>query len=234
MGVRRVYLGAAAAIGAAVAPVAVPLALVAAGATGEPPPVVVAADRGFGSGKGVPLPALDNPRSPSAAVAWAREQVDGDRRWSALCLNFIAHAYGWAYSGTHFAIDHYRRMPASMRHPGDRNPPAGALLFWDTGRRAGHVALGLGGGMVASNDIEVPGGISVVPADAITESWGARYVGWTAPYFPDAGTDVEPQPEPAVEAEPAPAVEAEPATTPAPTAEPEPTPTPEATSGADR
>ena len=43
------------------------------------------------------------------------------------------------------------------------------------------------GGMVASNDIEVDGQISIVPASDIETRWGATYVGWSPPYFPAGG-----------------------------------------------
>ncbi|MGQ0625612.1 MAG: lytic transglycosylase domain-containing protein, partial [Sporichthyaceae bacterium] len=77
--------------------------------------------------------------------------------------------------------------PAGARHPGDRNPPAGALVFWDTGRRPGHVALSMGQGLIASNDIVRAGRIDVVALNEIERRWGARYLGWTAPDFPRAG-----------------------------------------------
>jgi hypothetical protein len=128
-----------------------------------------------------------NPRSAARAIEWARKQQAGPAAWYNRCLAFVANAYGWHHSGTHYAIDHYRDvMPTYLRHA-DRNPPPGALMFWDTGLRAGHVALYLGNGLIASNDIDAPGRISVVPANAPDTKWGARYVGWSAPYFPNAG-----------------------------------------------
>jgi hypothetical protein len=131
--------------------------------------------------------APSNPRGPLEAMRWARGQVGGDPKLYQLCLNFMAQSYGWSYSGTRYAIDHCWIVPAHLRHPGDRNPPPGALLYWDTGLRAGHVALSLGDGMIASNDIGSPGHISVVPASLVEARWGARYLGWTSPYFPGAG-----------------------------------------------
>ena len=87
-----------------------------------------------------------------------------------------------------YAVDQYITvMPAGMRHDGDRNPPPGALLFWSTSGRAGHVALYLGGGQIASNDIVTDGQISVVPATDIETKWGATYLGWSPPYFPGGG-----------------------------------------------
>ena len=129
-----------------------------------------------------------NPHSVTEALAFADAASTGPDEWYRRCLAFVAQAYGWNHSGTRYAIDHYRvAMPASMRHDGDRNPPPGALLFWDTGGRAGHVALYLGGGLIASNDIVQAGAISIVPATEIERRWGATYVGWAPPYFPRAG-----------------------------------------------
>ncbi|MGW2456751.1 peptidase M23 [Streptomyces sp. NPDC001704] len=136
-----------------------------------------------------PWPAdVKNPRSAQDAIAWAeKEAKTGGKDWYRACLAFVARTYGWSFSGTTFAIDHYRQMPASMKHDKDRNPPPGALMFWETGGRAGHVALYLGGGKIASNDILRPGYIDVVPATDIESKWGSTYVGWAPPYFPNGG-----------------------------------------------
>ena len=127
---------------------------------------------------------LPNPRTPSSAVRWARSMT-GDYGWLNLCLNFMAQAYGWDHSGTRYAIDHWLFTPNSMRHHRQRDAPAGALMFWDTGLRAGHVAISLGNGYVATNDVITPGRISIVSASTIDTRWNARYLGWTPPYFPD-------------------------------------------------
>ncbi|WP_051098252.1 lytic transglycosylase domain-containing protein [Sporichthya polymorpha] len=127
---------------------------------------------------------LPNPRTPAGAVTWARSMV-GDDGWLSLCLNFMARAYGWNHSGTRYAIDHWLFTPESMRHHRQRNAPVGALMFWDTGLRPGHVAISLGNGYVATNDVITPGRISIVQASTIDARWNARYLGWTPPYFPD-------------------------------------------------
>lgn len=129
-----------------------------------------------------------NPRSTRDAIAWARrEALTGGPTWYRWCLRFAAAAYGRSSAGSPLAIGHYRSMPPQMRHPGDRNPPPGALMYWDTGGAAGHVALYLGDGQIASNDILRPGYIDVVDATAIESRWGATYLGWTPPYFPHGG-----------------------------------------------
>lgn len=140
------------------------------------------------AGAAVALP-HGNPRSVDAAISWARSQAaGGSGGWYRRCLAFVAQAYGWSFSGTPYAIDQYTAvMPTQLRHDADRNPMPGALLFWATSSRAGHVALYVGGGMVASNDIEVDGQISIVPASQIEVRWGATYLGWAPPYFPGGG-----------------------------------------------
>ncbi|MFJ2217845.1 peptidase M23 [Streptomyces sp. NPDC101062] len=132
---------------------------------------------------------LHNPRSVAEAIQWTRDNAGADStaNWYQRCLAFTANVYGWSVSGVQYAIDHYKVVPAPMRHDGDRRPPPGALMYWDTGHRAGHVAVYLGDGKVASNDILRPGYIDVVDAGLFETKWGARYVGWTPPVFPRAG-----------------------------------------------
>jgi hypothetical protein len=130
-----------------------------------------------------------NPRSVDEAIAWMRRQeAQHTTGWHNRCLASVAQAYGWGYSGINYAIDAYRGMPAGMRHDGDRNPPPGALLFWDTGAgRPGHVALAVGNGQIASTDITIDGQISIVDAGLVESKWGSTYVGWAPPYFPKGG-----------------------------------------------
>ncbi|CAM5453731.1 hypothetical protein SALBM311S_05310 [Streptomyces alboniger] len=131
---------------------------------------------------------VKNPRSTADAVAWARREAEsGSTEWYRRCLAFVAIANGWSFSGTNYAIDHYWEMPSRMRHNRDRNPPVGALMYWSTDSRAGHVAIYVGNGEIASNDIREPGRISIVPATDIESKWGATYQGWAPPYFPKGG-----------------------------------------------
>ncbi|MET8807913.1 peptidase M23 [Streptomyces sp. NPDC004546] len=136
-----------------------------------------------------PWPAeVKNPRSAADAIKWAQQEADsGSSDWYRKCLAFVSQAYGWNFSGTNYAIDHYYEMPMSMRHNRDRNPPVGALMYWRTSSRAGHVAIYVGNGKIASNDIRTPGHISIVPATDIESKWGSTYVGWAPPYFPKGG-----------------------------------------------
>jgi hypothetical protein len=59
-------------------------------------------------------------------------------------------------------------------------------MFWTGGREGyGHVVLSLGGGMVATNDLNGPGKISIASFDQV-DNWIRRrhtYVGWSQPFF---------------------------------------------------
>jgi cell wall-associated NlpC family hydrolase len=134
---------------------------------------------------------VTNPRSAAQAIAWARAQVAGPLVWQYRCLNFVARAYGHTHSGataadgTAYAINLFRLLPDAVKST-DRDPPPGALVYWETGNPAGHVALYLGGGLVASTDILRDGGVDVVAFTDLERLWGARYVGWSIPEFPNA------------------------------------------------
>ncbi|NHC46736.1 SGNH/GDSL hydrolase family protein [Motilibacter aurantiacus] len=148
---------------------------------------------GLGGYSGVPVADCTftlprgNPRTCQQAIQWALAQQDGPAQWYRRCLNFVAHAYGWSYSGA--PAPHHARtfwQVSDHKHPGDLNPPAGALVFWNGGS-AGHVALSAGNGMVISNDVRGAGTIALVPMSAITDGWNSPYLGWTDPYFPNGG-----------------------------------------------
>jgi hypothetical protein len=124
--------------------------------------------------------ARGNPRSCANAIRWALAATDGPAVWRRKCLHFVARAYGWSASGIPSAAAYWSR--ADERHL-DIDPPAGALVFWSTGSPDGHVALSLGRGLVASNDIGGAGTIAAVPLTTITERWHATYLGWSPPAF---------------------------------------------------
>lgn len=142
---------------------------------------VLDADVGVGCGFAL---AQGNPRSCRDAVRWAVAMTEGAPVWKRRCLNFVAQAYGYRASGVPTAAHFW--VGAAERYPPTDHPPVGALVFWATDDPAGHVALSLGDGMVVSNDITGPGLISVVPLTEIGQRWGAHYLGWAPPHFPNA------------------------------------------------
>ncbi|MEV6404111.1 hypothetical protein AB0M58_14350 [Streptomyces bobili] len=124
------------------------------------------------------------PRTPAAAIR-AAGRAKGMGGWYRLCELFVEQAYGTR--AVHASANaHWRAAVAGgYAHPGDNRPPPGALLFYDTGQDAGHVALYLGSDKVASNDIHVDGQISIVSRKDLTEgTWRLRYRGWAEPRFP--------------------------------------------------
>lgn len=135
---------------------------------------------------------VKNPRTVAQAIASARSET-GKTGWYRMCDNFVAQVYGWGSSGSATANVHWNRLvDAGLAHPGNMSPPPGALLFYDTGESAGHVALYLGNDQVASNDVgdDYPrqGKIAVVPREELTNgAWRLRYRGWAEPSFPSAG-----------------------------------------------
>lgn len=103
-----------------------------------------------------------------------------------LCDHLAGDIWGYEdYSGYKSAKTHwYTALQTGVANPGNRTPPIGALLFWDTGK-SGHVATYVGDGMVVSNMNSGANGPNVylVPASLFEEQWGAPYLGWADPIF---------------------------------------------------
>lgn len=114
--------------------------------------------------------------------AQALAQAAATKTWTpGMCDNFVANMFGLNASGYTTAAVHWNSIPSQYQHPGDGNPPAGALVFWGGG--AGHVAIADGNGYVFSTDQPSQGMVSHVPMSAITQGWGKPYLGWADPYF---------------------------------------------------
>lgn len=105
------------------------------------------------------------------------------------CYNKCDHLAGdiWGYevaSGYLSAATHW----ATAKRQGiaryeDKEPPLGALLFWDTGRPFGHVATYIGNGLVVTNSGgEYGSDVYVAYADAY-DKYGWKYLGWADPVF---------------------------------------------------
>lgn len=135
---------------------------------------------------GVPQPVLrggtTNPFSSDVAVETATKAVGGTCEISS-CMHTVGTWYGLSSSGWPRAIDGWNGTPASMRHPGDDNPPAGALVYW-SGGSAGHVALAKGDGSVISTDAPQAGRVGIEPIAWFVSMWHKDYLGWAEPYFP--------------------------------------------------
>ena len=139
-----------------------------------------------GSGYVKVPPGIRQPRwTPQQAVRYALDQVKHpDENYYEKCDHFAAACYGYGGSGYTSAASHWASIPSSMRHPGNTNPPAGALVFWTGGSHGyGHVAISLGNGKIASTDIRRHGQVDVVPLSEIHQRWGLSYAGWAPPYL---------------------------------------------------
>lgn len=126
---------------------------------------------------------------PGANEAVARAlRLVGSHGYYQLCARLAANIWGRPRAGYFSAAEQWRQMVATNNaHRGDRQPPTGALVFWETGGPYGHVAVYVGDGRIVSNDIgdEVPGegGVYLVDFGLIESKWGATYLGWTPPIY---------------------------------------------------
>ncbi|WP_019872951.1 hypothetical protein [Sporichthya polymorpha] len=137
------------------------------------------------------------PRGPVEAINAALAMAGTRSGWHRLCDRLVCRAYGYANSGYPSAIAHWTAMAqAGLAHPGDRCPPPGAFVFWDTGAgEPGHVAL------VISRAGCNPNRITAVSNDVLDTTVGnrggvyhvtlarlesgfvqpSRYLGWSPP-----------------------------------------------------
>lgn len=119
--------------------------------------------------------------SATQAIANARAV----KNWAiGRCDEFVAKMYGYESSGYSTAVSNWQGTPGSLKHPGDWNAPAGALMYWSGGNTgAGHVAISLGNGFIISTDATGPGTVGQIPASTPTDKWGHPYLGWAFPFF---------------------------------------------------
>jgi hypothetical protein len=110
-------------------------------------------------------------------ISWARNGTGG---YHNLCLKLADDAYGAKGPRTTTALAQWSRaQSAGVAHPGSKDIPVGAQMFWRTSHPAGHIAVYVGNGKVVSN---VPGGaLEIMDWQEINE-WGP-YLGWANPYY---------------------------------------------------
>jgi hypothetical protein len=100
------------------------------------------------------------------------------------CDGLAAEIWGYSNSGYLSANTHWQHAVVNgYAVPGDTNPPLGALLYWDTGHKYGHVATYVGNGMVVSNLTTSPGVSNVYLMPAAQWNRWSKYRGWSAPVF---------------------------------------------------
>ena len=131
-------------------------------------------------------PGRANPRSATAAIAWAQNQLgatvlpDGTVQ-SGHCLRLVTLAYGYT-AGYLYAYQVWTNAPATIRHPGDWNAPPGAVVVWSNagglGGGAGHIAISIGGGEMISTSGST---VQIMPIRGNGYVPDANYYGWMPP-----------------------------------------------------
>ncbi len=137
---------------------------------------------------GSPSNAGDVSELPGAQAAVARAMsMVGQHGYYQLCARLAATIWGHPRAGYLSAAEQWSHMVATSNAHLDRQPPLGALVFWDTGGPYGHVAVYVGGDRIVSNDIhdQYPGdgGVYIVDFSAIEAEWNATYLGWAPPIY---------------------------------------------------
>lgn len=118
---------------------------------------------------------------------------DGNPNCFQRCDGLAAEIWGYSTSGYYSAKVHASAVEAAGKlNKKDRNPPIGALLFYNNSGPYGHIAVYLGDGLLVSNDVNdktsgVKGGVYIVPTDALESGpWSLGYIGWSEPIFAGA------------------------------------------------
>jgi hypothetical protein len=108
-----------------------------------------------------------------AAIGWMARWT-GSAAYNGYCERAVETAFGttgvYPSAFAHW-LDAYRNGRA---HPGDLDPPRGAIVFWAVAMPLGHVGISLGDGRFVSTSVR--GGIGVAEL-----SYFPAYLGWADP-----------------------------------------------------
>lgn len=118
------------------------------------------------------------PRTTEQAIAWAK--TGGGKTFPGLCDHYVGEAFGLSHSGYETALAHWQA--SSARHTDD-HPDIGSLVFFETGKPAGHVAIVTGydkNGEPLVTTTHTNGG---KPTTMRLDQVGLSYLGWAAPDF---------------------------------------------------
>ena len=142
-------------------------------------------------------------RAEAFAAASAAGEPDpfyGAYDYYRMCARLAARIHSHEFSGFPSAINQWEHYQAQgLAHPGDGEPPPGALVFWDTDP-FGHVAVYLGDGMVVTNDLYDAvtgrrGGVYMAPMEDLSGGyWNLPYLGWAPPVYDQPRLPSEPEP----------------------------------------
>lgn len=132
----------------------------------------------LGTGVGTPMRTKRTGRTPAQAVAWLNKHLGMGGVFNQ-CLRLADDAYNPTGGRLPRAIDQWNRAKkAGYAHPGDRNPPPGAQVFWWSSNPARHIATAVGGGYIIGNV-----GDTVQKKKFSFYNGYGPYLGWAEPYY---------------------------------------------------
>ena len=136
---------------------------------------------------GPPQPGSEPITGAAKAIAWMSGRL-GYLELDQLSLSAVSQAYmsagiditaGLATKPSHDTAFSFWRVAGDRRHPGERNPPRGALLFFRSAAGApGHVAIALNSTYMLTTADGRSAGIHVAK---ISSYYPSRYLGWANP-----------------------------------------------------
>lgn len=121
--------------------------------------------------------------NPNTAVSQAASSVVGDSAYPNLCDHYVANMYGLDHSGYPTAAAHWAQTPDQFKHAGDGQPPVGALVFFGTGKPAGHVAIVTGYDKAGNPLVTTTHTNNGQPRTMTLAQVGMQYEGWAQPFF---------------------------------------------------
>lgn len=126
----------------------------------------------------------------NASAAGQPDPFYGAWDYYRMCARLAARIHSHATSGFPSAIEQWQHYVRNgLAHPGDPNPPPGALLFWDS-EPFGHLAVYLGDGEIVTNDLYDAatgrrGGVYFAAMRDVSDgTWNLSYLGWAPPDYP--------------------------------------------------
>ncbi|MFK4089877.1 CHAP domain-containing protein [Kribbella sp. NPDC020789] len=125
------------------------------------------------SGLVAPLCA-SNPRADNA-IAWYAAR-NGSTAYQGYCEMAAENSYGKTAIWESAKADWNDAVARGAAHPGDLNPPKGALVFWDLAAPYGHVGVARGDGYFWATSVNSQIGLAKLP-------YFNKYLGWAYPNF---------------------------------------------------
>ncbi|MET7276668.1 CHAP domain-containing protein [Kribbella sp. NPDC005582] len=125
------------------------------------------------SGLVAPLCA-SNPRADKA-IAWYAAR-NGSTAFQGYCEMAAENSYGKTGIWASAKADWNDAVARGAAHPGDLNPPKGALVFWDLAAPYGHVGVARGDGYFWATSVNSQIGLAKLP-------YFNKYLGWAYPNF---------------------------------------------------